>query len=110
MQYEKSPMLQTIPLSNKAQSQDFYKAASENFYQQLKGVSNTIISLQYNGITFLSFKVHEATQGNIVNPEPNLTIQCKIRGNTYTFTCEHLDQLSTRECRELFNQLKINAL
>jgi hypothetical protein len=110
VQYKKGPMLQTIPLSSNVPSEKFYRAAPEDFYQQLKSLSNTIISLQYNSMTFLSFKVHEASRGSIVNPKPNLTIQCQIRGNTYTFTPEHLDQLSNRECTELFNELKIDSL
>ncbi len=107
---KKGLMLQTIPLSSNAPVQQFYRTASEDFYQQLKSISNTIISLQYEANTFLSFKVHEACLGSIVSPEPNLILQCHIRGNTYTFTREHLDQLSNREYRELLNHLKIDSL
>ncbi|HEY9596074.1 MAG TPA: hypothetical protein V6D33_00190, partial [Cyanophyceae cyanobacterium] len=59
---------------------------------------------------FLSFKVYEATKGEIVHQgldEDDMTIRCQIRDTIYTFTREHLDQLSNRERHELFKQLGI---
>ena len=82
--------------------------ASENFYWQLKDRSSSIISLQYNPNDFLSFKVYEATCGVIVRQGfKNVALQCQIRGTTYTFTDEHLDQMSKREINDLCNHLGV---
>lgn len=102
-------MLENLFLSSNTLSQNFFDTVSEVFYQPLESLSNTLISLQYNSLTFFSFRIHEVSQGTIVNSEPNLAIQCEIQGHTYTFTREHFDQLSTREYREFLNQLKINS-
>jgi hypothetical protein len=83
---------------------------SENFYQQLERLSNTIISLQYNRDKLLSFRVSEVSLAGILSQgseDKNLAIQCQIRGNTYKLTREHIEQLSNRECRELFQHLGI---
>ncbi len=78
----------------------------ENLYQQLESIPNTTISLQYDPNNFLSFKIYEASKGVIVGQDrENSVVQCQIRRTTYTFTREHLDQLSNRERRELFSQL-----
>lgn len=80
----------------------------EDVYQQLKNIPNTTISLQYNADKFLSFKVYEVTKGTIIRKgidEDDVTIRCQIRDTVYTFTREHLSQLSNRECQDLFNQL-----
>lgn len=85
-----------------------YLEKLEDVYQQLKNIPNTTISLQYNADKFLSFKVYEATKGTIISKgldEEDVTIRCQIRDITYTFTREHLCQLSNRECQDLFNQL-----
>jgi phenylalanyl-tRNA synthetase beta subunit len=37
----------------------------------------------------------------------NVALQCQIRGTTYTFTDEHLDQMSKREINDLFNHLGV---
>ncbi|MEW6492535.1 MAG: hypothetical protein AB1589_08500 [Cyanobacteriota bacterium] len=77
-------------------------------HQQLNSIPNTIISLQYQSNKFLTFKVNEASYGAVLRQgaeDTNIALQCQIRGTTYTFTRDHLDQLSNRECRELLNQL-----
>ena len=80
----------------------------ENLYQQLESIPNTTISLQYDPNNFLSFKIYEASKGVIVDQDrENSVVQCQIRSTTYTFTREHLDQLSNREHRELFSQLEL---
>lgn len=79
-----------------------------DFYQQLNSIPNTIISLQYQADKFLTFKVNEASYGSVLRQgaeDTNIVLQCQIRGTTYTFTRNHLDQLSNRECRELLNHL-----
>ena len=89
---------------------DFHSVASDNFYQQLQSLSNTIISLQYNPDNFLTFKVQEASFGSIVRQEnENIAIRCQIRGTTYTFTYKHLDQMSKRELNDLLNQLGLDS-
>jgi hypothetical protein len=81
---------------------------AETLYQQLESISNTTISLQYNPNKFLTFKVYEASKGTLLSQgRENYTIQCQIRGTTYKFTREHLDQMSNRERRELLNHLGI---
>lgn len=77
-------------------------------HQQLNSIPNTIISLQYESNKFLTFKVNEASYGAVLrqgSEDTNIALQCQIRSTTYTFTRDHLDQLSNRECRELLNQL-----
>lgn len=84
--------------------------ASENFYCILNNRSSSIISLQYNPDEFLSFKVYEANQGAIVRRGfKDIALQCQIRGTTYTFSDEHLDQMSKRELNDLFNHLGFNS-
>lgn len=100
-------MYQAIEQVNGQPSQPYVEAL-ENFYQRLNDIPNTIISLQYDTETFLTFKVNEAIRGSIVRQgfaNTNIALQCQIRGNTYIFTREHLEQLSNRECRDLLNQL-----
>ncbi|HEY9651025.1 MAG TPA: hypothetical protein V6C95_10210 [Coleofasciculaceae cyanobacterium] len=102
-------MTYTFALSNSSQSPAPLDILGD-FYQQLKTIPNTTISLQYNCDKFLSFKVYEATQGRIINQgfdENDVTIRCQIRDTTYTFTHEHLSQLSNRERHDLFKQLGI---
>lgn len=100
-------MLENIFLSNNRPVKNYLETVSQEFYQSLRTISNTIISLQYDSSKFLCFKVYEVRLMTLVNPEPNLAIQCQIQGNTYLFTREHFDQLSDREYRELLNHLKI---
>jgi hypothetical protein len=101
-------MLPNIFLSSNLPFQEFSLASSEDFGQPLNNLSNTLITLQYEARTLLSFRVHEASQGTIGKQEPNSILKCQIRGNNYTFSREHLDQLSDREYTELLNQLKID--
>ena len=97
-----------LPLPTKT---NFHSVASENFYQQLQSLSNTIISIQYNPNNFLTFKVQESSFGAIVRQGmENIAIRCQIRGATYTFTHEHLDQMSKRELNDLLNQLGLDTL
>ncbi len=89
---------------------NLYSQNASDFYQSLKEVSNTTISLQYDFDTFLSFKVYEASQGSIVPTQFNdIALKCQIRGTTYLFNREHLDQMSNRERRELLNHLGIDT-
>lgn len=99
-------MLEDVFFSSKAPSQIFYDAASEDFYQHLKNLSGTIFSLQYNAVIHLSFRVQEVSFFTVLNPEPDLIVKCQIRGNTYTFTSKHFEQLSNREYQELLNQFQ----
>lgn len=89
---------------------EFYFIAPEDFYQTQNSLSNTIISIQYDRHKFLSFKIYEAKFGSIVHQGVEDTaLQCQIRGYTYTFTREHMDQMSNRELNDLFNHLKIDG-
>lgn len=98
----------TLPLPTKT---NFHSVASGNFYQQLQCLSNTIISIQYNPDNFLTFKVQEASFGSIVRQgNENIAIRCQVRGTIYTFTHEHLDQMSKRELNDLLNQLGLETL
>lgn len=88
----------------------FDGVGSEDFYQQVRSSSNTIISIQYKPKEFLSFKVYEARSGVIVNEGVNdLALQCQVRGTSYTFNRKHLDQMSKREINELFNHLMLDS-
>lgn len=88
----------------------FDRVGVEDFYQQIRSSSNTIISIQYKSKEFLSFKVYEAKNGVIVNQEVNdIVLQCQIRGTSYTFNRKHLDQMSKREINELFNHLRLDS-
>ena len=89
---------------------EFYSVASQDFYQQINSSSSTIISLQYKPKQFVSFKVYEAKGGAIVRQGANeVALRCQIRGTTYTFTNEHIDQMSMRELSELLNHLGMDA-
>lgn len=102
-------MYQAIETLNNQKS-TFPGRVSQDFYRQLDNISNTIISLQYNRDKLLSFRVSEASCGAIISQGSggnNAAIQCDIRGNIYNFTREHIEQLSNRECRELFKHLGI---
>jgi NAD(P)H-nitrite reductase large subunit len=84
--------------------------AAGNFYQQVKKISSTIISLQYKPKEFLSFKVYEANLGAIVRQGvKDIALQCQIRGTTYTLVEEHLDQMSKRELNDLLNHLGLSG-
>ena len=96
-------------LSTNTSPKNYLETVSSDFYQNLKSISNTIIYLQYDSSKFVCFKIYEARLGTLVNPPPNLAIQCQIQGNTYIFTREHFDQLSDSEYQELLNHLKIDS-
>lgn len=84
--------------------------AYEELYQHLQELPNTIISLQYAPKVFLSFNVREAKLGRIVSEGiRDMAFECEIRGNTYTFIQEHLEQMSKREINELFEHLRLNS-
>ena len=101
-------MAENLFVSSNSPSKNYLENVSSDFYQHLKSISNTILSLQYDSSKFLCFKIYEARLVTLVNPPPNLAIQCQIQGNTYIFTREHFDQLSDREYKELLNHLKID--
>lgn len=83
---------------------------AESFYRASQGISNTIISIQYTYFELLVFKVHEAIDGAIVHEKNGeIVLQCEIRGTQYRLTRDHLEQMSNRECSELFNQLGVDG-
>ena len=83
---------------------------SESFFRVSQSISNTIISLQYTYHELLVFKVHEAIDGAIVHGKNGeVVLQCEIRGTQYRLTRDHLEQMSNRECSELFNQLRVDG-
>lgn len=82
----------------------------QDINQQLNNIPNTIISLQYNSKEFLTFRVCTANQGEIVKSGSKVVgLQCQIAGKTYTFNHEHFNQMSKRECSDLFNYLGVNS-
>ncbi|HEY9739736.1 MAG TPA: hypothetical protein V6C90_04535 [Coleofasciculaceae cyanobacterium] len=92
------------------QATDFFSVVPDDFYQQIKNSSETIISLQYNRDKFLTFKVYEVRLGALVGEGfKDITLQCQIRGATYIFTHEHIEQMSKRELNDLFNHLGIDG-
>lgn len=100
-------MLQAIERQINQLSQSYVKNL-EVQYKELNSIPNTIICLEYDATTFLIFRVNEANRGSIIELGFNnteLAIQCHIRHNVYIFTREHLEQLNSREYRDLFNQL-----
>ncbi len=102
-------MLQATLLLDRSFS-NLYSQNASDFYQSLEKISNTTISLQYDSDTFLSFKVYEASQGSIIATQFNdIALKCQIRGTTYVFNREHLDQMSNRERHELFNHLEVDT-
>jgi|SRR5919199_6551798 hypothetical protein len=103
-------LLRTIDQLYNLRTEPTFKVVQNND-QRLENISNTTISLQYNRDTFLSFKVYEASEGFIMRQGDEIIgFDCLIRGTTYRFTREHLEQLSTRELHELCNQLGIQAM
>jgi hypothetical protein len=82
----------------------------QDINQQLNSIPNTIISLQYNPNEFLTFRVCKANHGEIVKSGSKVVgLQCQIAGKTYTFNHEHFNQMSKRECSDLFNYLGLNS-
>jgi hypothetical protein len=86
------------------------RVAGEDFYQEFNSVRDTIISLQYDDEEFLTFRVSQAKQGYMVDPETyTFSLRCQIGEKMYTFNREHFNQMSNRECNELFDQLEIDG-
>ena len=82
----------------------------QDINQQLNSIPDTIISLQYNSNEFLTFRVCQANRGEIVKSGSKVVgLQCRIGDKTYTFNHEHFNQMSKRECNDLFNYLGINS-
>ena len=82
----------------------------QDINRQLNSIPDTIISLQYNPNEFLTFRVCKANYGEIVRSGNKVVgLQCQIAGKTYTFNHEHFNQMSKRECRDLFNYLGVNS-
>lgn len=82
----------------------------QDINQQLNNIPDTIISLQYKPNQFLTFRVCQANQGEIVRSGSKVDgLQCQIAGKTYTFNHEHFNQMSKRECSDLFNYLGLNS-
>lgn len=79
-------------------------------YQQPKTMSSVIISLDYRPHQFLSFKVTEAREGEIVWYGNQATaLRCQIRGKSYTFDRQHLEIMSQSERNILYSKLGIDG-
>ena len=79
-------------------------------YQQPKTMSSVIISMDYRPNQFLSFKVTEASEGQIVWYGNKATaLRCQIRRQNYTFERQHLEIMSQSERNVLYNQLGIEG-
>lgn len=88
---------------------DSKRVMEQDINQQLSSIPDTIISIQYNPNEFLTFRVCKANQGKIVRSGSKVVgLQCQIGDKTYTFDHEHFNQMSKRECRDLFNYLGVN--
>jgi hypothetical protein len=86
------------------------RVAGEDFYQEFTSVRDTIISLQYDDEEFLTFHVSQAKHGYMVNPGTyTFSLRCQIGEKIYTFNREHFNQMSNRECNELFDKLGIDG-
>ena len=84
-------------------------AAKQDVYQQLNKVPYTIISLQYDSNEFLTFHVCQATQGRFLESGAGTVgLRCQIGEKIYTFNGEHFNQMSNRECNELFKHLELD--
>lgn len=71
---------------------------------------NTIISIQYSDNDFLSFRVHNVSRGQIVyDGTKAMGLRCQINRRFYTLNEKHFQQMSNRECRDLFNYLKLDG-
>lgn len=102
--HETSMQLVTKPMNNTS------LVAGENFYQQLNGLLNTIISLQYSNDEFLSFYANHAQQGTFIKSGTEVIgLRCNIKNTTYIFNREHFYQLSNREIQALFDQLGLDS-
>lgn len=95
--------------SQTSRSAVFDLVTEEDINQKLRSIPDTIISLQYNSDDFLTFRVCQAKQGEIVKSGTQVIgFQCQIGNSTYIFKREHLNQMSKRERCDLCNYLKVN--
>ena len=79
----------------------------ENDWQSI--IKTMIISLQYNERDFLTFKVTDTGWGRILNLGlGEIALQCQIKGVTYTFYPQHLENMSEIERQSLFMHLGLN--
>ena len=100
----------SIPSSQTSRAAVFNAIVEQDINQQLNNIPDTIICLQYNSKEFLTFRVCQAKQGEIVKSSSKIvSLQCRIGNKTYTFNDEHFNQMSKRECCDLFNYLGINS-
>jgi hypothetical protein len=77
-----------------------------NFYEQLSGFSNTIISIQYDADELLTFRVSQAQEGEIrKSTDEDISLLFQVNNKIYTLNRQHFNQMSNRELNELFNQL-----
>ncbi len=82
----------------------------QDINQQLNNIPDTIISLQYKPNQFLTFRVCQANNGEIVKSGSKVVgLQCQIGDKTYTFNHEHFNQMSKRECGDLCKYLGVNG-
>lgn len=69
-----------------------------------------IISIQYSEDDFLSFRIHNVSRGEIVyNGSKAIGLRVQINRHFYTLNDKHFQQMSDRECRDLFNYLKVDG-
>ena len=102
-------MQQSTSLLNKPYLKSYYQESNYIHYF-LQKISNTPLFIQYDSETLLTFKVYEVSQGVLVYLRSGeIALQCQIRGTTYTFTRNHIVQMSYGECREFFKQLGIDG-
>ncbi|NET59437.1 MAG: hypothetical protein F6K47_25830 [Symploca sp. SIO2E6] len=79
-------------------------------YESVSSTPSLIISVIEDGSLLVSFDVTEATQGKIMHSgHKAYALCCEIRGQTYSFTREHLDILSSSERKILYDWLKVDG-
>ncbi|HEY9634211.1 MAG TPA: hypothetical protein V6D14_12430 [Coleofasciculaceae cyanobacterium] len=103
-----APINNVSILGNNVAASNF--VADQEFFQRLSSLSSTIVSFQYNTKEFLSFHVRQAKHGKVVSSgTEGISLRCQIGERIYTFNHEHFNQMSNRECNELFSQLGVDG-
>lgn len=79
-------------------------------YLESKNLPNTIISIEYGDNEFLSFRLHNVFRGKILyDGTKAIGLRCQINHKFYTLNDQHFQQMSDRECRDLFNCLNLDG-
>jgi hypothetical protein len=79
-------------------------------YLRLENLPNTIISIQYSDNDFITFRIHNVSRGEIVyDGTKAIGLRCKINHKFYTLNDTHFQQMSDRECRDLFSRLNLDG-